>query len=558
MFNRSSRFSVKGKNSFNQVHGHQVNSTIKAGIVNLNAGQAVAKRTERDEFQYVRRGHMVKVKELHSEELSKWDWKWQNGELVGRHKSSAQKKIYTVEIVGRQSKFTAIVYEGKDAQDLWEKDFRRFSRTHDPQLFGINQSAIPALIFHHELIPCAHFYTGSFWEYVYIHHLRQNMGCWDSMLWMNTTSGILFRGPDGPGTRFPYFIANELIAVPSTVDMLREDASFRFFSKIGSSADDSVLICALLSYKVTFLDDLFPWMAEDHRSKDADHPDCSSAMPQYLRGLWGNLPDHLLMNVIGGLRFDTVYSPSLEAVARRPREAGSLWIWWKMDGLVDETELDGGLIRFKLDPVQGRHVYLGAACNWSRFREGWLLQSLRIFDALDVTEGKENFFVILPPNLVLRSTEHPPTFSTLRNAKHLIKETTLKPVYLFLHPPTMISELVSHMQRAPYFWSFDKTGQSQLSEEECEWWGLPVLMPDTRLPSRVQLRSWPTNIYTALQDWQKARGFDLTTSDWAQSMGYPEWEIVGTEDHFVVVEETSDESEMLDEEDSEWEVLDAW
>ncbi|KAI3604765.1 hypothetical protein WG66_008136 [Moniliophthora roreri] len=546
-FKNSSGFSFKGKNSFNQVHGHQVNNTIKAGVVNLNAGQAVMKRTEYDQFREVIRGDMIKVKELGSRELSEWDWEWQNGELVGLHKSSAQKTIYTVKIVDRQSKFTAMIYEGEDAQDLWEKDFGQFSRTHNPQLFGINQSAIPALIFHHELIPCAHFYTGSFWMNVYIKYLATNMRCLDSMLWMNTNSGVLFRGPDGPGTRFRYLFVDEPIVVPSTIDMLKDDACFRFFSNLGSHVNDSVLECASRIYESTFLDDLFPRMAEDHQS---DHPYWSSAMPWYLRDLWRNPPNHLPINVIGELRFDTVYSPSLEAVAR-PREARSLWWWWKMHGLVGETELDGGLTRFELDPVQGKGVDLEAGYDLWRFREQWLSQSLQVFDALDVTEGKEKFFMVEPPYLTLRSTQHPRAFSTLRNAEHPVEETPLKPVYLFVHPlPTTLSELVSWMERPRYFWSFDETGQSRLSEEECEWWGLPVLVPDTGVLDQVELYSWPTNVYTALRDWQKARGFDPTTSDWAQSRGYPELEIVGTEDLFVLVEEALAE-------DLDWEVLDS-
>ncbi|KAI3611659.1 hypothetical protein WG66_007776 [Moniliophthora roreri] len=376
------------------------------------------------------------------------------------------------------------------------------------------------------------------------------MGCLDKRLWMNTTSGVLFSGPDGPFTQFLDFIPNKSIVVPPTIDMLKDDTSIRFFSKFGRSVDDSVLECALPSSKPTSLDDLFR-MAEDHRS---DHPDWSSAMPRYLRSLLWNPPDHLPMDVIGGLRFGTVYSPSLEAVARRPREARSLWRWWT-DGLVDRTELDGGLIRFKL--IQGEHVDLEVWYDWWRFHNEWILQSSRVFDALDVTEGKENFFIVEPPYLSLQSTQCPPTFSTLRNAKHPVEETPLKPVYLFVHPPpTTLSELVSWLKRPRYFWSFDKTGQSRLSEEECEWWGLPVLVLSTRHPIRVELYSWPTHIYTALQDWQKARGFDPTTSDWARSRGYLELEIVGTEDRFVLVEETSDESGISDE-DSEWEVLDA-
>ncbi|KAI3608225.1 hypothetical protein WG66_006503 [Moniliophthora roreri] len=510
-FVNSSHTVITGENTLNHVQGNQVNSTINADTVYFNAGQAVAKRTERDEFQYVRRGHMVKVKELHSGELSKCDWKWQNGELVGRYKSSAQRTIYTVEIAKMHK--------------IYERRILDSSRvpTSNPQLFGINQSAIPALIFHHELIPCAHLYTGSLWMHVYIRYLARNMGCLDKRLWMNTTSGVLFSGPDGPFTQFLDFIPNKSIVVPPTIDMLKDDTSFRFFSKFGRGVDDSVLECALSSSKHTLLDDLSPWMAEDHRSKDADHSDWSSAMPHYLRYLWWNPPDHLSMDVI--------------------------------DGLVDRTELDGGLIRFKL--VQEEHVDLEVYYHWSRFRDEWILQSSWVFDALDITEGKENFFIVEPPCLGLRSTQCPTTFSTLCNAKHPVEETSLKPIYLFVHPPpTTLSKLVFWLERPHHFWSFDKTGQSQLSEEECEWWGLPVLVPDTRHPIGVELYSWPTHIYTALQDWQKAMGFDPTTSDWAQSRGYLELEIVGTEDRFVLVEKTSDESGISNE-DSEWEVLGA-
>uniref|UniRef100_A0A0W0G640 Uncharacterized protein n=1 Tax=Moniliophthora roreri TaxID=221103 RepID=A0A0W0G640_MONRR len=222
------------------------------------------------------------------------------------------------------------------------------------------------------------------------------------MLWMNTTSGVLLCGPDGPGT-WLYSRPAELIVVPPTVDMLKDDTSFRFFSKFGRSVEYSVLECAMDSLNDTFLDDLFPRIAEDHRSKDADHPDWSSAMPRYLRDLWRNPPDHLPMDVIGGLRFDTVHSPSLEAIARRPREAGSLWTWC-MDGLVNRTELDGGLTRFKLDPVQGERIDLGAVYGWLRFCDEWLPQSSRVFDTLDVTEGKENFFI--PSEVLLDTIRH--------------------------------------------------------------------------------------------------------------------------------------------------------
>ncbi|ESK87082.1 hypothetical protein Moror_11923 [Moniliophthora roreri MCA 2997] len=357
------------------------------------------------------------------------------------------------------------------------------------------------------------------------------MDCFRDNIWMNTAGGVLFSGPDGPPAPVPRSDAVMSIVVPTTVDMLKDDTCFRFFINFGSSVDDSVLKCARWNSEYTYLDNLFPATAEDYQSEDSDHPNWSSVTHHYLRRLWRNPPDHLPMSVIGGLRFDTVYSLSMEAVARWPPGAGSLWEWeeYGREGLVEETVLDDGLTRFKLDLTQGGEVYLEANDKWKRFRKGWLSQSSRVFNAVDVIEGKENFFTVEPPWLEIRSTRHPTASRTLRNDEHLIEETPPTPVYLFLCPlPISVLGLASWIEGQLYFWSFDETGQSRMSEEECERWRLPVLTASThQVESFVQLLSWSTHVYTTLRDWQKARGFDPATSDWARELGYPEWEIVG-------------------------------
>ncbi|ESK87081.1 hypothetical protein Moror_11928 [Moniliophthora roreri MCA 2997] len=401
MFNHSSKFSIKGKNTFTHVRGNQVNGNVYTSTVNFNTGPAAAKRTERDEFHYVKRGDMIATKEIHSKELSEWDWELQNGELVGRYKSSTR-KICTIEIVDQQSKYTAMIYEGKDAQKLWEEDFRRFSRNKKPgsfQLFGINQSAIPALIFHHELIPFAQFFNRkSIWMDIYIQHLVTNMRCTWKNIWMNTAGGVLFSGPDGPSTLDLWSDADESIVVPTTVDMLKDDTCIRFFINFGSSVNDSVLECAQLNSESIYLDNLRLKTAEDHQSEDSDHPNWSSATHPYLHGLWRDPPDHLPMNVIGGLRFDTIYSPSMEAVARWPPGAGSLQEWqeYERKGLVDQTVLDSGLTRFKLDLTWGEEIYSETRDKWKGLRQGWLSQSSRVFNAVDIVEGKENFCMSPP------------------------------------------------------------------------------------------------------------------------------------------------------------------
>ncbi|ESK87834.1 hypothetical protein Moror_15327 [Moniliophthora roreri MCA 2997] len=524
----SSQIHITGENTFNHVQGNQVNGTINAGTVNFIADQEVVNRTVNDEFQYVRRGDMIIVKELSSEEITDSEWRWSYGKVTGKHK--ARRMTCTVEVYpDRQSKFTAVMYEGEDAECVWEKEFEKFSRTKNllaAQLFGINRSEIPMLIFHDELIPCANFFNNeSIWMHIYIRHLTTNMRCSEDNLWMSTSSGVLFSGPDGPPAPSLWWYTFESIIVPTTVDMLKDDTCIRFFINFGSIMDKNVLRSAVGHWELTYLDDLVPATAEDHQSKDSDHPNWSSKTHPYLIYL---SPDHFPMNVIGGLRFDTVYSPSMEAVARWPRGVGSLWEWqnYNRTGLVEETVLDDGLTRFKLDPTRGEGVYLDTMYHCGRFWKGWLSQSSQVFDAIEVAGGMENFFTVIPPDLRIQFSRRPTASRTLRNGEYPVKITPPTPIYLFLHPlPMSVSECVSWIEGHFCFWSFDEIGQSRMSEEECERWGLPVLTASTY--DTVCPRSWFTYVYTTLQDWQKARGFDPATSDWARHMGDPELEIVG-------------------------------
>ncbi|KAK7021864.1 hypothetical protein VNI00_017211 [Paramarasmius palmivorus] len=66
-----------------------------------------------------------------------------------------------------------------------------------------------------------------------------------------------------------------------------------------------------------------------------------------------------------------------------------------------------------------------------------------------------------------------------------------------------------------------------MSKEECRHWMVPELSLFAGVDQPVELRSWPTHIYTALRDWQVARGFDPSTTDFARACGYPVLEILG-------------------------------
>uniref|UniRef100_A0A0W0EV18 Uncharacterized protein n=1 Tax=Moniliophthora roreri TaxID=221103 RepID=A0A0W0EV18_MONRR len=490
--------------------------------------------TQGCQFDVVKTGHVIYLKDLHAEDLSEWDWYYQNGELVGKLRKSARKTISTVQVhPDQQSKFTAITYEGEDAQEAWEDDFKRFSRASRTdlfQLFGINRSDIPMLIFHHELIPLAHFYMDTLWMSLYMEYLRVNKGCQDPELWMDTGRGILCSGPVGPDIRFPGpdTCESAVQVLPSTLDMLKEGSSITFFSQFGSDVDSGILDCARWCDTRTYLDNkLLPNTTEDRQHEDNNHPQWATDHP-YLEGLWRNPPHHLPIDIIGRLRFDTVYSPSLEPVAKWPPEAPVLWKWWDVDGFLGETRIDGGLTRFKLIG-QGGKVYLRAVFDWETFWNGWFTQSSRVFDLLKTTGHQERFFVVDPPwTLTLQHTQHEyeaygglPAPSDPCDA---VEES--QPIYLFLYPlPMTVPELISWVDGCIHFWSFDEDGRSRIPEEEWARWGIPILTPYT--DSYILLRSWPTHIYTALRNWQIARGFDPSTADWARECGYPEFEIVG-------------------------------
>ncbi|EEB89279.1 hypothetical protein MPER_12639, partial [Moniliophthora perniciosa FA553] len=305
--------------------------------------------------------------------------------------------------------------------------------------------------------------------------------------------------------------ASAVQALPLTLDMLEEGTSVAFFSKFGSNVNEGVLHCARGFYERIYLDDLFPKTTQVYQREHNNRFQRTSDYP-YLKRLWRiNPPQYLPVDLIGELRFDTVYySSSLHPISRWPPEAHGLWEWTNVDGLVEETQVDGGLTRFKLNS-QGGKVHLKAAFSWETFWKGWLLQSSRAFDPLKTA-------ILVDPPWWLELKYAPDGLPAL------VEET--RPIYLFLYPlPMTISELISWMGGYTYFWSFDEDGQSRIPENEWDRWGIPILIPDIRY--FTEFLSWPTHIYTALRKWQITRGFDPSTADWARDLGCPELEIVG-------------------------------
>ncbi|KAK7020749.1 hypothetical protein VNI00_017604 [Paramarasmius palmivorus] len=482
----SSKVSIRGKATLNSVRGNQINHTK---TIIISRATKRSKRDEYDEFEYVKRGDIVTVKDIHYKELEVREWEPQ-GEgrwVAGRLLRKTKRRIFAIELKSDQKsshKFTAFTYEDDDAHSFWEDDFREFSRnrtTDSLQLFGLNRSEIPMLIFHHELVPLAHFHKSSFWGDIYLAYLSRSKDWWLERIWMDESTGTLCCGPDGPAWMRNFTSAHERIIVPTSREMLENDASFRFLSKFTSKAlNDYVLGWAQRQWECIHLNDLLPNVAGDLPSEDRQRFDWRAEYP-YLEHVWRDTDCHFPVDIIGSLRFDTIYSPTRGAVARLA-QVDRPWTFW-------ETHADESSI--------GRYVSIEIPSP-----------GLRISRISRQYDGLAAFFRLC-------DAEAPP------------------PIHLVLYPPPMcISELKRWLDGdiPTHFWFCDETGQ--MSEDELEEWGIPELVPclsptlQHDFLKLASLRSLPPHICKALRDWQIVQGYDPSTADYARYMGYPEYEIV--------------------------------
>ncbi|KAK7025337.1 hypothetical protein VNI00_016048 [Paramarasmius palmivorus] len=149
--------------TFNDIGRDQTNNTYRGQVVGhhvqiesmtvgcSHAGQALVKRTMYDEFRQVLLGDVIALQNIHHEDLSRYEWQVRGGKFLGRLKARATTQ--TVQLFPHGgTQFTVIKYDGADAEKAWKRDFEMFSETREPgspQLFAINLSKIPMLIFHH-------------------------------------------------------------------------------------------------------------------------------------------------------------------------------------------------------------------------------------------------------------------------------------------------------------------------------------------------------------------------------------------------------------------------
>ncbi|KAK1233216.1 hypothetical protein PQX77_003634, partial [Marasmius sp. AFHP31] len=135
-------FIVTGSN-FSHVKRDQYNYNGPTMIIQNQEKE----RTEFDEYHYVKRGAICRLKNIHT---TKYLQRQDAGDEGWWDIYQAERTICTASILEQPGKmFTVMEYSGPERRKLFEEDFRRFTRASTSdiwQVYGYNDSNIPMLI----------------------------------------------------------------------------------------------------------------------------------------------------------------------------------------------------------------------------------------------------------------------------------------------------------------------------------------------------------------------------------------------------------------------------
>jgi hypothetical protein len=122
--------------------------------------------------------------------------------------------------------------------------------------------------------------------------------------------------------------------------MLDDSAIFNFFRQFQSRDLARLLLGLASSRKVANgIDQLLQQNPDHNTFKDAQKQQL------HLGSFFPSIPYQQVVDALYGMSFDTVYSTSLEEIARLPGEAGITWSWTHSSGLVDKRQIGSGLTR---------------------------------------------------------------------------------------------------------------------------------------------------------------------------------------------------------------------
>ncbi|KAG7091714.1 hypothetical protein E1B28_008115 [Marasmius oreades] len=461
-FQGASKVSIQNA-TFTEIAGHQ---TINHYTTVRDTNER--KPTIYDEFKQIKIGDVYIVRDIHHDEFPRW--KYDRIRLrQDPARPNAVRTISVAEIDGKQGRFTVLSYTGSGAAEVWEEDFRHVFRGRDAkniQLFGINRSIFPMLLFHNELLPLSHT-----WDQLhvlgqaYFHSLAESLGCHRSELWIDYKQGALIRGVEGPNCSLNSWIFSGVKTSSSSVELLQADVLWRYLSRVALECE--------FDGDVIYLFEIHP--------RKYDH--CVDFNP--------NQP----------IIFSTSEGSTIAV-------GSAVWLCSR-NCLGSRAVMANGKTRFTLvNDSDDSILFLNTSTLDSV--NAWLSQASSVFHALGTSLDQDlsKYKTIVPDIRLIGSIDDSEVARARRSA-------TSFPIYFFVPP----SHLPAH-----HFWSHDEHGRTRISSKECKYLGLPTkLRMNVHSPDQF---SWPTKTYKDLHRWQVLRGFDPITTEFAKHLGHLTFEVL--------------------------------
>ncbi|KAJ8088733.1 hypothetical protein PM082_013976 [Marasmius tenuissimus] len=382
--------------------------------------------------------------------------------------------------------YTAVLYSGPDARKALEKDFWTYSTALTSQVaqaYAVDIGRVPSLLLRNELLPFVHFVKRvdrlGLW---YLGALLVQWACCEEELWIDSTRGVICRGPKGPVTDVG--IGGHLVFqdAPTTVDFLQDDVVLRFMASMKSE----VLDRAFVNW-APFRDE---WTWKGYRAD-------VRAVRNYA------------INPNTAQVFSTLGNTPIAIAHLRWHSSNT-----NLKTPLERTLLGNGLVRFRLG--DGEWIWLEMVLMGMDAERAWLSQAWSVFHALGITvdDDLENFTLVQS----CARLEGSLSSSQVKRQRRL-----QQPIYLFVHPlpanlpliPLNGRQQIDGQTPSLHFWSFQEDGNSPLSPHICHSLGLPTAL---RLYCSIASESWTNDTYKIIRQYQVLRGFDPTTTTFAQHL----------------------------------------
>ncbi|KAK1215932.1 hypothetical protein PQX77_021444 [Marasmius sp. AFHP31] len=393
-----------------------------------------------------------------------------------------------------------------------------------PQLRSFNDSDIPMIVFHDELIPAKQVVEGTRNWFEVICYLsvqgkmaRSNLlssadfrslgfsmfvGANSDHLWIRPQTGQICLGPAGPDHRRRF----------SLWDPVPRD-----------SLDPKLPPLPLSMYNnLTFLDPVVKNTPSEFVLNTLSH--------EYTLTYSDSIADY------------DCYYHGLFSSCRQPvaRFTGISWDFdfdylYHNPGYIEKPEsitMEDGRIRLTISNHRIRTLIFSFHTEFLGI--AWLSQAAHVFNVLGTPrEEWEDYAVLRDPRIFLRL--HPDidhTYIPFNRSQCIDTQIDAPECYLFVLPPPQLPDTspdLAAWRRAPveslYYWSLDPTGDSRMPKVQRTALGLPSFHQSIE-PLCPLGHHWKAEIYDLARQWQEAQGFDPTTTDFARSIGEPILEIL--------------------------------